>query len=89
MPANCSRSDSGQYAVRHNPAAYYAKIAARCKTQDVPLGATPDISARFTFVTPNLCHHYSLLRTTEEMLGLPTIANATAAASMRSSFNLG
>jgi hypothetical protein len=165
MPANCSRSNSGQYAVRHNPAAYYANIAARCKTQDVPLRATPDLSARFSFVTPNLCHdmhssscgssaateigngdrwlarflpkvlssapyraersavfitwdeddsggaqhvptlviapsvpprtavstrfdHYSLLRTTEEMLGLPTLANATAAASMRSSFHL-
>ena len=23
MPSNCDRSDSGEYAVRHNPAVYY------------------------------------------------------------------
>ena len=56
MPSNCSLSDSGQYAVRHNPAAYYTNIRTDCATYDVPLGATPDVSARFTFVTPNLCN---------------------------------
>jgi hypothetical protein len=158
MPANCDQSDSGDYAVRHNPATYYTNIAARCAAQDVPLGPTPDISARFTFVTPNLCNdmhdcgvgtgdrwlstflpkilasrqylsrstavfitwdeddhnsnqhiativvapstpvgtrstarsdHYSLLRTTEEMLGLkPLLGNASRAASMRAVFHL-
>jgi hypothetical protein len=31
-------------------------IAAACALQDVPLGDTPDLSAPFTFITPNLCH---------------------------------
>lgn len=56
MPSNCYLSDSGFYAVRHNPAAYYSNIRTDCSAQDVPLGSTPDISARFTFVTPNICH---------------------------------
>ncbi|HEY2175358.1 MAG TPA: alkaline phosphatase family protein [Mycobacteriales bacterium] len=158
MPSNCLLTNSGQYAVKHNPAAYYTNIRTDCQNYDVPLGATPDISARFTFVTPNLCNdthdcsvttgddwlkafipkltsspqyqsgttaifltwdeddsasgnqvativiapstitgtksavrfsHYSLLRTTEEMLGLTTyLGGAASAASMRSAFNL-
>jgi phosphatidylinositol-3-phosphatase len=158
MPSNCDLTDSGQYAVRHNPATYYTNIRTDCATQDVPLGATPDLSARFTFVTPNLCDdmhdctvqtgdtwlqgflpkvfssaeyqagrtavfltwdeddgksgnhiatlviapsvapgttsstaftHYSMLRTTEELLGLsPFLGNAATATSMRSAFNL-
>jgi hypothetical protein len=165
MPANCSRSNSGRYVVRHNPAVYYTNLRTRCGHRDVPLGSAPDLSARFTFVTPDLCHdmhsspcapnavqrvqrgdgwlagflpkilgstqytagrtavfitwdeddnsrtqrvptlvlapsvppgtapttkfnHYSLLRTTAEMLGLPTIAKATTAVSMRRSFKL-
>jgi hypothetical protein len=166
MPSNCSLSNSGQYAVRHNPAAYYTNIRTACQSQDLPLTSAPDLSARFTFITPDLCHdmhsstcasnaaqqvqvgdqwlsrflptvlssapyqagstavfitwdeddysstqhvatlvlapsvprgaaptttfnHYSLLRTTEEMLGLQAIGNAINAPSMRSSFNLG
>ena len=56
MPANCSRSNSGRYAVRHNPAVYYTNLRSRCKNQDVPLGSAPDLTARFTFITPDLCH---------------------------------
>jgi len=56
MPSPCARGDSGRYAVRHNPAAYYVGIAQACDRQDARLGATPDLSARFTFVTPDLCH---------------------------------
>jgi hypothetical protein len=154
MPSNCDQTNSGEYAVRHNPAAYYTNLT-DCNTQDVPLGSTPDISAKFTFVTPNLIddmhdgtiqqgdtwlstfvpkltsstqyqagktaivitwdeddssqsnhvatlviapsvtpgtksatqfNHYSLLRTTEEQLGLPLLANAASATSMRSAF---
>ena len=157
MPSNCFLGNSGQYAVKHNPAAYYTNIRSDCNKFDVPLGDTPDISARFTFVTPNLCNdthdcsvatgdtwlqtflgkvfasseyqagrtavfltwdeddgsasnhiatvvaapsiapgtapaarfdHYSMLRTTEEMLGLGFIGNAATATSMRSAFNL-
>ena len=165
MPSNCYLENSGVYAVRHNPAPYYTNIRTECADQNVPLGPTADLSARFTFVTPNLCHdmhscptqndtatevktgdawlstflpqvldspeytagatavfitwdegagadqhiatlviapstpagttststfdHYSLLRTTEEMLGLTTyLGEAANAVSMRSAFGL-
>jgi hypothetical protein len=55
MPSNCARSDSGLYAVRHNPAVYYTNIGGQCAAQDVPLADPPDLSARFTFITPNEC----------------------------------
>ncbi|QEC47928.1 acid phosphatase [Baekduia soli] len=157
MPVTCGGTSKGSYAPKHNPAAYYTNVAAACATQDVPLADPPDLSARFTFVTPNLCHdmhdcsvaqgdawlagwmpkvldspqyqsgttavfvtwdedngsqgnrvatlvlapstqpgttsattfsHYSLLRTTEEMLGLPPLAGAATAVSMRAAFGL-
>lgn len=57
MPSPCFQTSSGEYAVRHNPAAYYVNISAQCRTQDVPMdAAAPDISARYTFITPNVCH---------------------------------
>lgn len=56
MPRNCARTASGLYAPKHNPAAYYTGIARACAKQDVKLTAQPDLSARFTFITPNLCH---------------------------------
>jgi phosphatidylinositol-3-phosphatase len=157
MPSNCYQGNSGNYAVRHNPAVYFTNVRTQCNSQDVPLGSTPNISARFTFVTPNLCNdmhdcsvsigdkwlstfmpkilnsstyaaghtavivtfdeddysstnqvativvspstpkgirsgtaftHYSLLKTTEQMLGLSQIGNAAGAASMRSAFHI-
>ena len=158
MPSPCDRGSSGLYAVRHNPAAYYVGLHASCLRRDVRLGAPPDLSARFTFVTPNLCHdmhdcslatgdrwlagfvprvlasaqyrsggtalfitwdeddgssanrvatlvvaphtrpgtraaarfdHYALLRTTDELLGLPVNLGAAARArSMRAAFGL-
>jgi len=157
MPSNCLLSSSGQYAVRHNPATYFLPVRTACTAQDVPLAATPDLSARLTFITPNLCDdmhdcsvatgdawlqgfvpkllnspqyqngdtllvitwdenggaagnqvpailvaptipagtqdatnytHYSLLRTTEEMLGLDVLGNAASAPSMRAGFHL-
>jgi len=155
MPSNCAQTSSGTYAVKHNPAAYYANIRAACNQLNVPLTDPPDISARFTFITPNMCNsshdcstqvgdaflgrtitkildsaeyragrtavfltwdegegdqhiatlvlspstpagmvdntnynHYSMLRTTEEMFGLPAIGNAVMARSMRSAFHL-
>jgi phosphatidylinositol-3-phosphatase len=154
MTSNCSSGDSGEYAVRHNPEAYYTNLGADCGNYDVPLGTAPDLSARFTFVTPNLINdmhdgtisdgdrflqsfvpalmatpqyqngstaifitwdegagsganqvpcivispfthgvkdatpytHYSLLRTTEELLGVPLLGNAAGANSMRGKF---
>ena len=154
MPSNCDTSDSGQYAVRHNPEAYYTNLGGACGSYDVPLGAVTDLTARFTLVTPNVTDdmhdgtisdgdnflrgfvpklmatpayqsgttaifivwdensgssgnqvpcivispythavkdgtsytHYSLLRTTEELLGLPLLANAATANSMAGKF---
>ena len=156
MPGNCRGSDSGTYVAHHNPAAYYTNVASACASLDVPLGSTPDLSAAYTFITPNQCDnmhdcsiatgdkwlqgfvpklietpqyqagntvifltwdegsstdnqvvteviaptvkpglkvatkftHYSLLRTSEELLGLPLLGNAAGAASMRSAFGL-
>jgi hypothetical protein len=164
MPSNCDKANSGNYAVRHDPAVYYNNFA-QCSGRVVPLGAIPDLSAKFTFITPNICHdmhsnscsgsndeiaqgdswlksflphllatpqyssgstvvfitwdednscsdctnhvptivisptthnvtsttpfsHYSMLRTTEELLGLPLIAGAADATSMRTAFKL-
>jgi hypothetical protein len=158
MPRACAPSDSGSYAVRHNPPTYYTRVRRACAAQDVPLRNPPQLSARFTFVTPNMCHdmhscsvrtgdrwlagwlpravrspqyrsgstaifitwdedegsseqhiptivvsprtrkgtrsatafnHYSLLRTTEELLGLPPLGAASGAPSMRGAFGLG
>lgn len=154
MPSSCAQGNSGEYAVRHNPAAYYTNIKSDCSNYDVPSGSAPDLSARFTFVTPNLIDdmhdgtisdgdnflktyipalmatpqyqagntaifiawdesagsganqvpcivispythavkdgtaysHYSLLRTTEELLGLPFLGNAASANSMVGKF---
>jgi hypothetical protein len=166
MPSNCAKTDAGNYVVHHNPEAYYTNLGTACSTNDVPLGPTPDLSASFTFITPDLCHdmhsnscagstdtvaqgdqwlqsfmpnllatpqyqagntvifltwdedsacstctnnvativispttngvsdatrftHYSMLRTTEEILGLPLLGGAQTANSMRAAFNLG
>jgi hypothetical protein len=154
MPSNCATGDSGEYAVRHNPETYYTTLGTGCRRYDVPFGAKPNLSARFTFVTPNLINdmhdgsigdgdrflrsylpallatsqyrarntvifitwdenegsggnqvpcivispfthrvrdrtrytHYSLLRTTEALLGLPFLGNARSAASMLGKF---
>jgi hypothetical protein len=56
MPTSCSTTDSGDYEARHNPPPYYVRLRSSCPTRDVPLGARPDLSAKFTFVTPNGCH---------------------------------
>jgi hypothetical protein len=157
MPSNCDQASSGEYAVKHDPAAYFTDLRSACLRQDIPLGSQPDLASTFTFVTPNLCNdmhdcsvstgdgwlstflpkvldsvqyragntavfvtfdeddgsaanhvpmlvlapsvpagtrsagsfdHYSLLRTTEEMLGLKRLGAAAGAPSMRSAFHL-
>ncbi len=56
MPGNCVLAGgNGLYAVRHNPAAYYTGIAPACQANDVPMTSATDLSAPFTFITPNLC----------------------------------
>ncbi len=162
MPGHCVRSNSGNYAPRHNPAVYFTREAAACAANDVPLTALPgDLRsgrlAAYTFIAPNLCSdehdcpvapgdawlarwvprimstpayrsgqtalfitydeddhqegnrvytvvaarsvrpgtvsrrpftHYSLLRTQEQLLGLPALGRAAAATSMASAFHL-
>lgn len=62
MPTNCAAGDSGSYAVKHNPAAYFVAVRAQCNANDVPLEGNFDraIGAgtlpSFSFVTPNLCN---------------------------------
>jgi hypothetical protein len=58
MPATCHRTDSGEYAVRHNPPPYYTTLTG-CSKFDVPY---PRLQAdlaggrlpAFAFLTPNL-----------------------------------
>jgi hypothetical protein len=157
MPRACAPANSGQYAVRHNPATYYTGIRGPCRAQDVPLRGA-HVTAAFTFVTPNLCHdmhscpvqdgdrwlaawlprllrtpgyrsgstvvfitwdeddgaahqhiptlvvspetrpgtrsatafdHYSMLATTEDLLGVPRLGAAAQATSMSGAFGLG
>jgi hypothetical protein len=165
MPSKCSRTISGRYAPKHNPAVYYSPIRTQCRSWDVPMGGSSGAFATalsqrtlraFSFVTPDMCHdghdcststadawlgtwlgrivtsaayragdtavfvtwdegvgsdqhiatvviaptvpagtrssthftHYSLLRTTEQLLGLPALRAAADARSMRSAFHL-
>ena len=58
MPSNCDKSNSGEYAVRHNPAAYYTSLSG-CATKDVPYTQlATDLAGNalpaFSFITPNL-----------------------------------
>jgi phospholipase C len=68
MSSNCMLTNGGQYAVKHNPAAYYTGADDRtaCGRDNVPLG-TPeqgpladalaaDALPTFAFITPNLCN---------------------------------
>jgi phosphatidylinositol-3-phosphatase len=174
MPSNCHKSNSGEYAVRHNPAVYYTSLSG-CASKDVPYTQLATDLARgalpaFSFITPNLiddmhdgtiaqgnawlashlpailnsseyragttavfitwdegsggypvedcddtgvtdssCHvptivispstpagirsgtffdHYSLLATTEALLGLPKLASAASAKTMTAAFHL-
>jgi len=68
MPSNCALSNSGTYAVKHNPAAYYTGGSDRtaCTADNVPMGTTSsgpflnDLNNNtlptFSFITPNLCN---------------------------------
>jgi phospholipase C len=174
MPSNCYKSNSGEYAVRHNPAVYYTKLSG-CASNDVPYARlATDLADNalpaFSFITPNLiddmhdgtiaqgdawlasslpaildskeyragttavfitwdegaggypiedcddttstdnsCHvptvvispstpagtrsgtffdHYSLLATTEQLLGLPRLGSASSAPTMTAAFHL-
>jgi len=49
-------SPSGTYAARHNPAVYFQNLGSACLRNDVPLTLPLNLSARFTFITPNICN---------------------------------
>jgi len=58
MPSNCDKSNSGEYAVRHNPPAYYTSLSG-CASKDVPYSQlATDLAGSalpaFSFITPNL-----------------------------------
>jgi phospholipase C len=58
MPSNCYKSNSGEYAVRHNPAVYYTSLSG-CASKDVPYTQlAADLADNslpaFSFITPNL-----------------------------------
>lgn len=58
MPSNCDPADSGEYAVRHNPPAYYTALKG-CSAFDVPYQRLAvDLSGNklpaFSFITPNV-----------------------------------
>jgi phosphatidylinositol-3-phosphatase len=58
MPSNCDRSNSGEYAVRHNPSPYYTSLSG-CASHDVPYTQlAADLAGNtlpaFSFITPNL-----------------------------------
>src|SRR5438093_9391421 len=68
MPSNCYGSDSGDYAVRHNPFVYYSDIAnnaTRC-SQVVPAGSSDSAlindlgststASNYMWLTPNKCN---------------------------------
>lgn len=61
MTSNCQLNASGDYAVKHNPWAYFVDERAACHTDDLPLTALPgDIGAgdlpNVGMITPNMCH---------------------------------
>jgi len=65
MPANCVLGGRSTYAVKHNPAAYYAggDDRAACITDNVPFApnflnamGSSDTLPTFSFITPDLCN---------------------------------
>jgi hypothetical protein len=84
MPANCTKSDSGEYAVRHNPPPYYTTLMG-CAKFDVPYTKlATDLAANklpaFSFITPNLIDdmHDGTIADGNKWLAknLPTIFNS-------------
>jgi acid phosphatase len=61
MPGNCSLTNHGRYAVRHNPWTYFASERAACRKRDRSMAAfVTDVRSgrlpRVGMVVPNLCH---------------------------------
>lgn len=84
MPSNCDKSNSGEYAVRHNPAVYYTSLSG-CASKDVPYAQLATDLAKnalpaFSFITPNLIDdmHDGTIAQGDAWLArhLPTILNS-------------
>jgi hypothetical protein len=84
MPSNCLGSNSGEYAVRHNPPPYFTSLSG-CATFDVPYTQlATDLAGNalpaFSFVTPNLIDdmHDGTISDGDSWLSsnLPTILNS-------------
>jgi hypothetical protein len=84
MPSNCDKTNSGEYAVRHNPPPYFTRLGG-CATFDVPYTQLAlDLSAgrlpAFSFITPNLINdmHDGTVAQGDKWLAanLPTILNS-------------
>lgn len=73
-----------QTTIRSGPARRATCRWGPCRTS--PPGSP--LSARFTLITPKRFDHYSLLRTTEEMLGITYPRAAAEATGMRPGFGL-
>jgi phosphatidylinositol-3-phosphatase len=85
MPSACDPSNSGEYAVRHNPPPYYTTLSG-CASFDVPYTQlASDLAANtlpaFSFVTPNLISdmHDGTINQGDTWLAdnLPVILNST------------
>jgi phospholipase C len=85
MPSNCYKSNSGEYAVRHNPAVYYTSLSG-CGSKDVPYTQlATDLAGNalpaFSFITPNLIDdmHDGTIAQGNAWLAshLPTILNSS------------
>jgi len=84
MPSSCDHSNSGNYAVRHNPAAYYTTLHG-CSGDDVSYSHLASDLAHnqlpaFSFITPNLIDdmHNGTVADGNKWLSanLPTILNS-------------
>jgi acid phosphatase len=61
MSTACQQTSSGDYAVKHNPWAYFPEERTQCQANDLPLTSLPgDIDAgalpNVGMITPNLCN---------------------------------
>jgi phospholipase C len=86
MPTRCDMANSGEYGVRHNPAAYYTTLRG-CSKYDVPYKRlATDLSNNqlpaFGFITPNLIHdtHDGTIAQGDDWLSnnIPPILNSKA-----------
>ncbi len=63
MPSNCALTNSGAYAVKHNPAPFFTPLRSSCQQNDVPMGTINsgnfinDLASglpNYSFITPNM-----------------------------------